>query len=195
VQHTTDSAKAVRIHATGGPEALVFENLALDEPGPGQVRIRQTAVGLNFIDTYHRSGLYPLPSLPHGIGMEAAGVIDRIGKNVTDLKVGQRVAYASGPPGAYAESRVVASDRVVVLPDTIDERTGAAILLKGLTAEYLIRRTFRVEPGMFVLFHAAAGGVGLIACQWLSHLGATVIGTVGSDAKAVLALANGCQHT
>ena len=188
-------SNAIRIHATGGPEVLQFEAVAAGRPGAGQALVRQTAVGLNYIDTYHRSGLYPLPSLPHGIGMEAAGVVLAIGDGVTVVRPGDRVGYASGVPGAYAEERVVAADRLVPLPDDIDDRTVAAMLLRGMTVEYLIRRTFRVEPGMTVLFHAAAGGVGLIACQWLRHLGATVIGTAGSDDKAALARAHGCAHT
>ena len=186
---------AIRIHRTGGPEVLRWEESAVGEPGRGEARVRQTAVGLNYIDVYHRTGLYPLPTLPHGIGMEAAGVIEAVGPDVDDLVPGQRVAYAAAPPGAYTEARLVAADRLVPLPDEIEDKTAAAVLLQGMTAEYLIRRTFRVEPGMTVLFHAAAGGVGLIACQWLAHLGATVLGTVGSEKKAELARAHGCTHT
>jgi len=186
--------RAIRIHATGGPEVLRLEDVDPGRPGPGQVLLRQTAIGLNFIDTYHRSGLYPLPSLPHGIGMEAAGVVEVVGPGVTVVKSGDRVAYASGSPGAYAAARVVPAERLVPLPDGIDDHLAAAMLLRGMTVEYLIRRTFRVEPGMTVLFHAAAGGVGLLACQWLRHLGATVIGTVGSQEKAALARAHGCAH-
>jgi NADPH2:quinone reductase len=151
-------------------------------------------VGLNFIDVYHRTGLYPLPSLPSGIGQEAAGVVEAVGAGVTDIKVGDRVAYASPPPGSYAEARLMPADRLVVLPDNIAERTAAAMMLKGMTAQYLLRRTYRVQPGDAVLVHAAAGGVGLIACQWARHLGATVIGTVGNDEKAELARAHGCHH-
>ena len=187
--------RAIRIHATGGPEVLRFEAVDPGRPGPGQALVRQTAIGLNFIDTYHRSGLYPLPSLPHGIGMEAAGVVEAVGDGVVVVRPGDRVGYASGAPGAYAELRVVPADRLVPLPDGIDDRTAAAMLLRGMTVEYLIRRAFRVEPGMTVLLHAAAGGLGLIACQWLRHLGATVIGTVGSDEKAALAREHGCAHT
>ena len=187
---------AIRIHRTGGPEVLVAETIDPGRPGPGQALVRQTAVGVNFIDTYHRSGLYPLPALPHGIGSEAAGVVEAVGDGVTEVRPGDRVGYAAaGPPGAYAGERLLPAERLVPLPVSIDERTAAAMMLKGMTAEYLIRRTFRVEPGMTVLFHAAAGGVGLIACQWLKHLGATVIGTVGDDAKAELARAHGCAHT
>ena len=186
-------SNAVRIHATGGPEVLSWEAVDVGEPGPGEVRIRHTAVGLNYIDTYHRSGLYPL-ELPSGIGMEAAGVVAAVGPGVDDLAVGDRVAYASGPLGAYADERLMPADRVVRLPDGIDERTAAAALLKGLTAWYLLRRTYPVAAGETILFHAAAGGVGLIACQWAKGLGATVIGTVGSEAKAELAREHGCDH-
>ncbi len=185
---------AIRIHETGGPEVLRFEEVEVGRPGPGQARLRQTAIGLNYIDTYHRTGLYPVPSLPHAIGMEAAGVVEEIGEGVTEVGPGDRVAYACPPPGAYADVRLIAAGKLVRLPDSIDERTAAAMMLQGMTVEYLIRRTFRVERGMTVLFHAAAGGVGLIACQWLAHLGATVIGTVGSDEKAALAREHGCAH-
>lgn len=186
-------SKAVRIHATGGPEVLRWEDVEVGEPGPGQVRIRNVAVGLNYIDTYHRSGLYPL-ELPSGIGMEAAGVVEAAGSDVGDLSVGDRVAYASGPLGAYAEERLMPAARVVRLPDGVDERTAAAAMLKGLTAWYLLRRTYRVKAGETVLFHAAAGGVGLIACQWAKRLGAIVIGTAGGEAKVELARAHGCDH-
>ena len=185
--------RAIRIHEHGGPEVMRLEDVDVGEPGPGEARVRHTAVGLNFIDTYHRTGLYPV-SLPSGLGMEAAGVIEAVGEGVTELSPGQRVAYAAGPPGAYAEARVVAADRLVPLPDAVDDETAAAAMLKGMTVEYLIRRTHRVSAGETVLLHAAAGGVGLVACQWLKHLGATVIGTVGSDEKAELARAHGCDH-
>ena len=188
------SVHAIRIHQTGGPEVLSWESVEVGDPGPGQVRVRHTAVGLNYIDTYHRSGLYPV-TLPSGLGLEAAGVIEAVGQGVTGWAEGDRVAYGTGPLGAYSEARVMAPDTLLRLPDAIDDRTAAAMMLQGLTAQYLIRRLFRVEPGMTVLFHAAAGGVGLIACQWLKHLGATVIGTVGSPAKAELARAHGCDHT
>ncbi|MBL8659894.1 MAG: quinone oxidoreductase [Rhodospirillales bacterium] len=187
-------SKAIRIHETGGPEVLRWEEVDVGEPGPGQTRLRQTAVGLNFIDVYHRTGLYPVPSLPSGIGLEAAAVVDAVGEGVTGLKPGDRVAYAGGPVGAYAEVRLMPADRVVALPDEIADRQAAAMMLQGMTAQYLLRRTYRVEPGDAVLIHAAAGGVGLIACQWAAHLGATVIGTVGNDEKAALAKANGCAH-
>jgi NADPH2:quinone reductase len=186
-------AQAVRFHRTGGPEVLQLESIDPGLPGNGEVLLRQTAVGVNFIDTYHRSGLYPLP-LPSGLGSEAAGVVELVGAGVTFVQVGDRVAYAGGPVGAYADRRVMRAERLVVLPDGIDEATAAAMMLKGMTAECLIRRAFRVEPGMTVLFHAAAGGVGLIACAWLAHLGATVIGTVGDDGKVELARQHGCHH-
>ncbi len=188
-------SKAIRIHAYGGPEVLRLEEVAVGDPGPQEVRIRHSAIGLNFIDIYHRTGLYPLPSLPSGLGLEAAGVVEAVGSAVTDLKAGDRVAYASPPAGAYAEVRLMPADRVVVLPDAITDRTAAAMLLKGLTAHYLLRRTYRVQAGDTILVHAAAGGVGLILCQWARQLGATVIGTVGSDAKAELARSQGCHHT
>ena len=187
--------RAIRIHETGGPEVLRWETVAIGDPGPGQVRIRHTAIGLNFIDTYHRSGLYPLPSMPSGIGLEAAGVIEALGPDVSDFAVGDRVAYAAAPAGAYAEVRLHAADKVVHIPDGIEDTTAAAMMLKGLTAWYLLRRTYPVAAGETILIHAAAGGVGLIACQWAKHLGATVIGTVGTDEKAELAKANGCEHT
>ncbi len=187
-------AKAIRIHKTGGPEVLTFEDVAVGDPGPGQARVRHTAIGLNFIDTYHRSGLYPLP-LPTGLGSEAAGVVEAVGPGVTWVKAGDRVGYAGGPPGSYADVRVMPAERLVKVPDGISDQQVAAMMLKGMTTQYLIRRTFKVQPGQTVLFHAAAGGVGLIACQWLKALGATVIGTVGSDDKAKLAKAHGCDHT
>lgn len=188
------SSRVVRIHTTGGPEVLRVETLDPGSPGRGEVLLKQTAIGVNFIDTYHRTGLYPLPALPHALGQEAAGVIEDVGPGVTDLAKGMRVAYAAGTPGSYVERRVVAAARLIPLPDDIDDRTAAAMMLRGMTAEYLIRRTFEVQPGMWVLFHAAAGGVGAIACQWLKHLGAKVIGTVGSDAKADRARREGCDE-
>jgi NADPH2:quinone reductase len=186
--------KAIRFHKTGGPEVLVWEDVEVGDPGPGQIRLRHHAIGVNYLDTYHRSGLYPLP-LPSGCGTEGAGVVEAVGAGVTDLKAGDRVAYAGGAPGAYAEARLFPADRVVKLPDGIAFDTAAAMMLKGMTVQYLIKRTFKVQPGMTVLWHAAAGGVGLIACQWLKALGVTMIGTVGSDAKAALAKAHGCEHT
>ncbi|PLX99619.1 MAG: quinone oxidoreductase [Desulfuromonas sp.] len=188
-------AKAIRIHQTGGPEVMQWEDIEIADPGPGQVRLKQTAVGLNFIDVYHRTGLYPLPTLPATIGMEAAGIVDAIGEGVSDLTIGERIAYASPPPGAYAEVRLMPADRVIKLPDSISDQQAAAMMLQGMTVQYLLRSTYRVQPGDTILFHAAAGGVGLIACQWAKHLGATVIGTVGSEEKAELAKAHGCDHT
>jgi NADPH2:quinone reductase len=184
---------AVRVHEVGGPEVLRFEDVEVGQPGPGQVRLRQTAVGLNFIDVYFRTGVYPASGLPFTPGMEGAGVVEELGQGVSDLRVGQRVAYA-GPIGAYAESRLAPADRLVPIPDGVSDEQAAGMMLKGLTAHYLLRRTFRVERGQTILFHAAAGGVGSIATQWARHLGVTVIGTVGSDAKADLARAQGCAH-
>lgn len=183
---------AIRIHETGGPEVLRWEEVEVGSPGPGEARIRQTAVGLNFIDTYHRSGLYPLP-LPAVPGSEAAGIVAEVGPGVTEVKPGDRVAYA-GPVGAYAEERRIAAHRLVPLPADVDDRVAAAAMLKGMTAQYLLRRTHRVERGETILLHAAAGGVGLIAAQWARSLGATVIGTVSTDAKAALAREAGCDH-
>ncbi|MFQ5773820.1 MAG: quinone oxidoreductase [Kiloniellaceae bacterium] len=185
--------KAIRIHEPGGPEVMRWEEVEVGAPGPGQVRLAQTAVGLNFIDVYHRTGLYPV-ELPSALGMEAAGVIEAVGEGINDLKVGDRVAYASPPVGAYAEARLMPAERVLKLPDGISDAQAAAMMLQGMTVQYLIRRTYRVQKGDTVLFHAAAGGVGLIACQWLKHLGATVIGTVGSEEKAELARTHGCEH-
>ena len=187
-------SKAMRIHQYGGPEVLRWEEVEVGDPGPGQVRVRHGAVGLNYIDIYHRTGLYPLPALPWTLGMEGAGRVEAVGEGVTEFQVGDRVAYASPPVGAYAEARLIAADRVVALPDAIDDRTAAAMMLQGMTAHYLLRRTYRVQPGDAILLHAAAGGVGLIASQWARSLGATVIGTVGSDEKAELARAHGCHH-
>ncbi|WP_375593721.1 quinone oxidoreductase [Algihabitans albus] len=184
---------AIRIEETGGPEVLRWVQMEVGAPGEGEVRLAQTAVGLNYIDVYHRSGLYPM-ELPSGIGLEAAARVEAVGSGVTDLKEGDRVAYAAPPIGAYAEARLMPAHRLVKLPDEIDDRLAAAMMLQGMTVQYLIRRTHQVKAGDTVLFHAAAGGVGLIACQWLKALGATVIGTVGSDAKAELAKAHGCDH-
>ena len=183
---------AIRIHQTGGPEVLRWEEVEIGPPGPGEVRLRHTAIGLNFIDTYHRSGLYPLP-LPAIPGSEGAGVVEEIGAGVSEVKPGDRVAYA-GPVGAYAEERLVPAHRLVPLPEDVDDRVAAAAMLKGMTARYLLRRTHRVEAGETILLHSAAGGVGLIAAQWAKSLGATVIGTVSTEAKAVLARDAGCDH-
>jgi len=185
---------AIRFHAPGGPEVLRWEEVAVGDPAPNEARVRHHAVGLNYIDIYHRTGTYPLP-MPSGIGLEGAGVVEAVGSAVTDLKAGDRVAYAGGPIGAYAELRNIPADRLVKLPDAIDFKTGAAMMLQGMTAQYLLRRTCKVEPGDTILIHAAAGGVGLIVCQWARALGVTVIGTVSSDEKAALAKAHGCDHT
>ncbi|MFL6579574.1 MAG: quinone oxidoreductase family protein [Burkholderiales bacterium] len=187
-------AKAIRFHRAGGPEVLQLDDIEVGDPADGQARVRNTAIGLNFIDTYHRSGLYPMP-LPSGIGLEAAAVVEAVGKGVTHVKPGDRVGYAGGPPGAYSQARLIPADRLVKVPEGISDNEVAAMMLKGLTVWYLLRRTYRVEKGETVLFHAAAGGVGLIACQWLKALGVTVIGTVGSDDKARIAKAHGCDHT
>lgn len=184
---------AIQVHQHGGPEVLRWETVAVGEPGPGQVRLRQTAVGLNYIDVYFRTGLYPAP-LPLIPGMEGAGVVEAVGPDVHDLAVGDRVAYYIGQLGGYAEARLIAADRLLKLPDTVSDTQAAAMMLQGLTAHYLLFRTFPVQPGQTILIHAAAGGVGLIVCQWAKALGARVIGTVGSDEKAQLALAHGCDE-
>ena len=186
--------KAIRIQKPGAAGVLKWVEVEVGKPGPKEVRIRHTAVGLNYIDIYQRSGLYPLPKYPAALGMEGAGVIEAVGRSVRDLKVGQRVAYASMPIGSYSEARLIAADRLVPLPPEISDEIAAAVLLKGMTAEYLIRRTYRVGKSDTILVHAAAGGVGLILCQWAKHLGATVIGTAGSPKKAKLARAHGCDH-
>ena len=185
--------QAIRFHKTGGPEVLVWESVEIGKPGPGQVKLRQTAVGLNYVDTYFRGGVYPAP-LPSGLGTEGAGIVEEVGPGVSDLKPGDRVAYAGGPLGAYAEARLIPADRLIVLPSSISDRQAAAMMLQGLTVQYLIRQTYRVQKGDTILIHAAAGGIGLILCQWAKHLGATVIGTVSTDAKAELAKAHGCHH-
>ena len=184
---------AIRIQKTGGPEVMQWEEVAVGEPGPGEARIRHTAIGVNFIDTYQRSGLYKLP-LPSGMGNEGAGVVEAVGSGVTDIKPGDRVAYCAGAPGAYSEVRVMSVERLVKLPEGVSDRTAATVMLKGLTVQYLLRQTFPLKGGETVLFHAAAGGVGLIACQWTRALGVTMIGTVGSDEKAAIAKAQGCAH-
>lgn len=184
---------AIRIYEQGGPEVLRWEAVTVGEPGPGEALVRHTAVGVNMIDTYHRAGVYSLPSLPHGIGVEAAGVVEAVGPGV-DLAVGTRVAYGTTPAGAYAEARLFPADKLVPLPPTISDEVAAAGLVKGMTVEFLIRRTYRVQPGDWVLFHAAAGGVGSIAIQWLHRLGAQVIGTVGTEEKAELARSLGCAY-
>ncbi len=183
---------AIRIHQTGGPEVLQWEEVEVGAPGPGEIRLKQTAVGLNYIDVYHRTGLYPM-ALPFVPGMEAAGVVESVGSGVAHLKPGDRVAYPM-TIGAYAETRLIAADKVVRLPDHISDQAAASMMLRGMTARYLIRDIYKVKPGDTILIHAAAGGVGLLVCQWAAALGATVIGTVSSDAKAELARANGCHH-
>jgi NADPH:quinone reductase len=187
-------AHAIRIHQPGGPEVMQWEEITTGDPGPGQARVRHTAVGVNYIDTYHRSGLYKLP-MPTGLGSEAAGVVEAVGQGVTDIKPGDRVAYSGGAPGSYAEVRVMPVDRLVKLPDGVSDRTAATLMLKGLTTQYLFRQTYPLKSGETILFHAAAGGVGLIACQWARALGVTMIGTVGSDEKAKIAKEHGCAHT
>ena len=186
--------KAIRCFKNGGPEVMEYVDVEVGEPGPGEARVRHHAIGLNYIDVYFRTGLYPQP-LPAGIGMEGAGVVEAIGAGVSEVKVGDRVAYACRPPGAYAEVRVMPAVGLVKLPDAIDFDTAAAMMLQGMTVQYLFRRTFPLKGGETILFHAAAGGVGLIACQWAKALGVTMIGTVGSDEKAALAKAHGCTHT
>ena len=193
---STHTSRAVRIDEHGGPDKLKLVDVTVGEPGPGEIRIRHKAVGLNYIDVYQRAGLYPLP-MPLQMGMEASGVIEAVGEGVTHLKVGDRAAYASQPPGSYCELRVMPAKCVCKLPDAISFETGAAMMLKGLTAQYLLKKTqpqSGLKAGDFVLFHAAAGGVGLIACQWAKALGLQLIGTAGSDAKCALALANGASH-
>ena len=186
--------RAIVVHAKGGPEVLRPESIELPPPGPGEVRVRHQAVGVNYIDVYFRRAWYPPPGYPFVPGMEAAGVVEEVGKGVSVVAPGDRVGYASRPLGAYAEARNMPADRLLKLPGSIEAPVAAAILLKGMTAQYLLRRTFRVERGQTILMHAAAGGVGSIVCPWAKHLGATVIGTVGTEEKAALARENGCDH-
>jgi NADPH2:quinone reductase len=185
--------KAIRFEKTGGPDVLEYSDVELAPPGRGEVRVRHTAIGVNFIDTYHRSGLYPV-ALPSGLGMEAAGTVDALGEGVSGLSPGDRVGYCGGPIGAYAEAANVPAQRLVRLPDSVSDEVAAASLLKGMTAQYLLKRTYPVKRGETILFHSAAGGVGLIAGQWAKHLGATVIGTVGSGDKIALAESHGYHH-
>ena len=187
-------AQAIRFHRTGGPEVLTLESVDVGKPGRGEVRMRNTAIGVNFIDTYQRSGLYPM-QLPSGLGTEAAGVVEEVGEGVDWLKPGDRVATCTSPVGAYSTERNLPADKLVKLPDGIEARTAAAMMLKGLTVQYLFRQTYPLKAGQTILFHAAAGGVGLIACQWARALGVTMIGTAGSDEKAALARQYGCAHT
>ncbi len=185
--------RAVRIEKVGGPEVMHLAEVELARPATGEVRIRHTAIGLNYIDTYHRSGLYPV-KLPSGLGLEAAGVVEELGQGVTTLKIGDRIAYGNGPLGAYAEARNIQASRVIRIPPAIGDETAAGMMLKGMTVRYLLRATYKVQPGETILLHAAAGGVGLIASQWAKSLGATVIGIVGSESKMEIAKAHGCAH-
>ena len=185
---------AIQVHKDGGPEELRHEEIEVGAPGPGEARVRHTAIGLNFTDIHHRTGRYPVGHFPHGIGMEAAGVVEAIGGGVTEVRAGDRVAYVAASPGTYAQARIVPARRLVTLPDWLDDETAAAVLLKGLTAQYLLRGAYPVRSGETILVHAAAGGVGLIMCQWARHLGARVIGTVSTDEKAALARQHGCEH-
>lgn len=187
-------SKAIRIHAHGGPEVMQWEDVPTPEPGPAEALVHHTAVGLNYIDVYFRTGLYKIPAMPATLGMEAAGVVTAVGADVQSVAVGDRVAYATGPIGAYATDRVISADRLVKVPDGIEDTIAAAMMLQGMTAQYLLRRTYRVKPGDVVLVHAAAGGVGLILCQWAKHLGAQVIGVVSTEAKADLAREHGAAH-
>ena len=187
-------SKAIRIYETGGPEVLRWEDVDPSRPGTGAALVRHEAVGLNFIDVYHRTGLYPLPSLPAVPGLEGAGIVEEIGAGVSEVAVGDRVAYAGIPPGAYAEVRTIPAHRLIKLPDDISTRQAAAMMLQGMTARYLLKGCYKVSSGDVILIHAAAGGVGSIVCQWAKHLGATVIGTVGSMEKTEIARANGCDH-
>jgi len=186
-------AKTIILERQGGPEVLEFANVEVGEPGAGMLRLRHTAIGINFIEVYQRNGLYPM-ELPSGLGQEASGIVEAVGPGVTGFKAGDRVAYGNGPPGAYSEERLIPADKVVPIPDEIDDRSAACLMLKGMTAQYLLHRTYAVGPGDTVLIHAAAGGVGTLLTQWAKHLGATVIGTAGSDEKVAYALAHGCDH-
>jgi len=185
---------AIRMHATGSPEVLAYEQVDLKAPGPGEARVRHTAIGLNYIDTYHRTGQYKLP-LPTGIGLEGAGVVEEVGGGVDWVQPGDRVAYSGGAPGSYSTERVMPAERLIKIPAGVSDETAATLMLKGLTVQYLFRQTFPLKSGDTILFHAAAGGVGLVACQWARALGVTMIGTVGSDDKAALAREHGCTHT
>ena len=187
-------AKAIRFHETGGPEVLRLEDVDVGEPGPGQARVRHTYIAVNFIDIYFRTGRYPLP-LPNGLGSDAVGVVEAVGPGVTDLQVGDRVGYLIGPQGAYSEVRVMPAEVLIPLPEGISDRTAATLMMKGMTAQYLFRQVYPLQGGETILYHAAAGGVGLIACQWARAMGVTMIGTVSSDEKAEIARANGCAHT
>ena len=187
-------AKAIRFHETGGPEVLRLENVDVGEPGPGQARVRHTYIAVNFIDIYFRTGRYPLP-LPNGLGSDAVGVVEAVGPGVTDIRVGDRVGYLVGPQGAYSEVRVMPAELLIPLPEGVSDRTASTLMMKGMTAQYLFRQVFPLKGGETILYHAAAGGVGLIACQWARAMGVTMIGTVSTDEKAAIAKANGCTHT
>lgn len=189
----TSSTKAIQISRTGGPDVMEYTDVELGQPGPGQALVRHAAIGLNYIDVYFRTGLYPMP-LPGVLGMEAAGTVEAVGPGVTHLRAGDRVAYVTRTPGAYAQARTMQAEHLLKLPEDIGFETAAAMMLQGLTVQYLFRRTFRLQGGETILFHAAAGGVGLIACQWARALGINMIGTVGSEEKGKLALAHGCSH-
>jgi NADPH:quinone reductase len=187
-------SRAIRFHQTGGPEVLKLETTEVGEPGPGQARVRHSYVAVNFIDVYFRTGRYPLP-LPNGLGSDAVGVVEAVGSGVTDVRVGDRVGYLLGPQGAYADVRVMPAEVLIPLPDGISDRSASALMMKGLTTQYLFRQVFPLKGGEMILYHAAAGGVGLIACQWARALGVTMIGTVSTDEKAEIARAHGCMHT
>lgn len=187
-------ALAIRLHDTGGPEVLKLENVEVGNPGPGQARVRHTYVAVNFIDIYFRTGRYPLPK-PNGLGSDAVGVVEAVGPGVTDVKVGDRVGYLIGPQGAYSDVRVMPADVLIPLPEGVSDRTAATLMMKGMTVQYLFRQVFPLHGGETILYHAAAGGVGSIACQWARAMGVTMIGTVSSDEKAEIAKANGCAHT
>jgi NADPH2:quinone reductase len=187
-------SRAIRFHQTGGPEVLKLETTEVGEPGPGQARVRHSYVAVNFIDVYFRTGRYPLP-LPNGLGSDAVGVVEAVGSGVTDVRVGDRVGYLLGPQGAYADVRVMPAEVLIPLPDGISDRSASALMMKGLTTQYLFRQVFPLKGGEMILYHAAAGGVGLIACQWARALGVTMIGTVSTDEKAETARAHGCMHT
>jgi len=186
-------AQAIRLHETGGPEVLKLETVEVGEPGPGQARVRHALVAVNFIDVYFRTGRYPMP-LPNGLGSDAVGVVEAVGEGVTDIRVGQRVGYLLGPQGAYSDVRVMPADVLIPLPDGVSDRTAATLMMKGMTAQYLFRQVFPLQGGETILYHAAAGGVGLVACQWAKALGVTMIGTVSTDEKAEVARAHGCTH-
>jgi NADPH2:quinone reductase len=186
--------KAIRFHETGGPEVLHLETVDVGDPGPGQARVRHTYIAVNFIDIYFRTGRYPLP-LPNGLGSDAVGVVEAVGPGVTDIRPGDRVGYLLGPQGAYAERRVMPADVLIPLPDGVSDRAASTLMMKGLTAQYLFRQVYPLKGGETILYHAAAGGVGLVACQWARALGVTMIGTVSTDEKAEIARANGCTHT